>query len=154
MLFRSDKIGAAADNAKSATGKVDAASDDVKVATAQVRDLVVANRPNIDGTIEQLRQSAGRLNLAMEDIRRNPWKLLSRNVESDAYTQNIYDASLAFADGARALAQTSATLNALAAQPNVDAEQVRKSTETIAQLVTEMSKLEQALYNAMKARPK
>lgn len=149
-----DKIDASADSVKSATAKVDTAADDVKVVTTNVRDLVVANRPNIDGTLEQLRQSAGRLNLAMEDIRRNPWKLLSRNVESDAYTQNIYDASLAFADGARALAQTSATLNALAAQPGVDPEAVRKQTETVTQLVTEMSKLEQALYAAMKNRPK
>ena len=134
--------------------KVDAAADDVKVATANVRDIVVANRPNIDGTLQQLRESAGRLNLAMEDVRRNPWKLLSRNVESDAYTQNIYDASLSFADGARSLAQSSATLNALASQPNVDRESVRRQTEKLNQLVTEMTKLEQALYEAMKQRPR
>ncbi len=148
-----DKIDNSATNVQTASGKVKSAADDVKVVTGDIREIVVANRPNIDGTIEQLRQSAGRLNLAMEDIRRNPWKLLSRNVESDAYTQNIYDASLAFADGARALAQTSATLHALASQPGVSPDEVRKSTEKITRLVTEMSKLEQALYDAMKARP-
>ena len=137
----------------SAAPKVDAAAGDIKTITGNVRDIVVANRPSIDQTIEQLRQASGRLNLAMEDVRRNPWKLLNRNIEADAYTQNIYDASMAFADGARSLAGASASFQALAAAPGADREALRKSTEKLTQLVTEMSKLEQALYDAMKNHP-
>ncbi len=159
-----DKIDNASTNVESASRtvkstlasvgpKVDAAADDIKATTGNVREIVVANRPSIDQIIEQLRQASGRLNLAMEDVRRNPWKLLSRNIEADAYTQNIYDASMAFADGARSLAGASATLNALARSPGADKEEVRKSTEKITQLVTEMTKLQQALYEAMKNHP-
>jgi ABC-type transporter Mla subunit MlaD len=142
-----DKINDSATNVKSA-------STDVKTTTVQVKEIVVANRPNIDGTIEELRQAAARLNLTMEDLRRNPWKLLNRNIEADAYTQNIYDASMSFAEGARALSQASATLQALTAQPGADPEKVKEATDRVNKLVKEMSNLQQLLYDAMKHRVK
>jgi methyl-accepting chemotaxis protein len=156
-----DKVNDSATNVKTTTVDVKAAAVDVRAAAVdvkatakEVRELVVDNRQNIDGTIEELRQAAARLNLGMEDIRRNPWKLLTRNIEADAYTQNIYDASMEFAEGARTLSLASANLRAMASQPNADPEKVKKATEEISRLVAEMSKLQARLYEAMKARPR
>jgi ABC-type transporter Mla subunit MlaD len=149
-----DKLNDAASNVKTASANVRDASVDAKATTAEARQVVVGNRANIDGAIEEIRQSAARLNLAMEDIRRNPWKLLNRNIEADAYTQNIYDASMSFAEGARALSQSSATLQALLAKSDADPEQLKETTDKINELVGEMTKLEALLYEALKNRPR
>jgi len=129
------------------------ATQDARDIVKDAKDVVVANRANVDGTIEELRQSAARLNLAMEDIRRNPWKLLTRNIEADAYTQNIYDAAMSFAEGARALSMTSANLENLLARKDADPRLLRETSDKLNKLVDEMAKLEKLLYEAMKKRP-
>ena len=134
-------------------GPVGKILENTREATQEARDIVVANRPDIDRTVEEMRQTAARLNLAMEDIRRNPWKLLTRNIEADAYTQNIYDAAMSFAEGARALSMTSANLEALMARKDTDPKLVRETADKVNQLVAEMAKLEKLLYEAMKKRP-
>lgn len=149
-----DKLNEAATEVRTASGNVSTASADVRTSAAEAREIIVANRPNIDGTIDEMRQAAARINLGMEDIRRNPWKLLSRNIEADAYTQNIYDATMSFAAGARALSQASANLEASMSRQPRDPEAIKESTEKINRLVDEMTKLEQLLFEAMKQRPK
>ena len=113
----------------------------------------MANRPNIDGTIEEMRQIAARLNLAMEDIRRNPWKLLNRNIDADAYTQNIYDAALSFAEGARALSMASANLESVLSRKDAPKALVKQASDNVNRLVNQMARLEKLLYEAMKKRP-
>jgi ABC-type transporter Mla subunit MlaD len=140
--------------------KIDATVTDVHETVAEARktvadadEILVANRDNIDGTIEELRQGSARLNIAMEDIRRNPWKLLNRNIQADAYTQNIYDASMSFAEGARALSIASGNFQAMLARPDTKEQDVKAAAEKINALVGEMAKLQQLLYEAMKAHP-
>jgi ABC-type transporter Mla subunit MlaD len=142
------------DKLDQAAGDVRVASADVRATTDQARELVVANRPDIDATIDEIRQGAARLNLGMEDIRRNPWKLLSRNIEADPYTQNIYDASMSFAEGARALSIASANLSQLLSRDEIDESTVKESAERINRLLDEMANLEKLLFEAMKSRPK
>lgn len=141
-----DKIDEAVTDARDAV-------KDARKTMASAREVIVDNRANIDGTIEELRQAAARLNLGMEDIRRNPWKLLTRNIEADAYTQNIYDSAMCFAEGARALSHASANMEALLSRPETDPADIKRNAEKINQLVTEMAKLEKLLYEAMKKRP-
>jgi len=148
-----DKLDVAADDVRVATADARAATGDARQVASEARELVVANRPNIDGTIEEMRQMAARLNLAMEDIRRNPWKLLNRNIDADAYTQNIYDAALSFAEGARALSMASANLESLLSRKDADPRLVRESADNVNKLVTQMARLEKLLYEAMKKRP-
>jgi len=140
--------------------KVDATVTDVRDAVADARktvadadEIIIANRDNIDGTIEELRQGSARLNIAMEDIRRNPWKLLNRNIQADAYTQNIYDASMSFAEGARALTIASGNFQAMLSRPETKGEDIKTAAEKINALVGEMAKLQTLLYEAMKAHP-
>jgi len=148
------KLGPILDKLDAAAVNIRTASDDVKVTTAQVKEMVIANRPNIDGTMEEMRQAAARLNLGMEDIRRNPWKLLTRNIEADAYTQNIYDATMRFAEGARALSQAAATLHALQSQPTATPDAVDRAKERLKKLAEEMPKLEAMLFEALQRRPR
>jgi ABC-type transporter Mla subunit MlaD len=133
---------------------VDGTISEARKTVTDAHEVIIANRPNIDGTIEELRQGSARLNLAMEDIRRNPWKLLNRNIQADAYTQNIYDASMSFAEGARALTIASANFQAMLSRPETEEKDIREAAEKINKLVSEMSKLEELLYEAMKNRPK
>jgi len=156
-----DKIDNAVTNVRTASVDVREAATDVRAGASEARktitdahEVIIANRPNIDGTIEELRQGSARLNLAMEDIRRNPWKLLNRNIQADAYTQNIYDASMSFAEGARTLSIASGNLQAMLSRPETEEKDIKEAADKINKLVSEMSKLEQLLYEAMKNRPK
>ena len=144
----------ASGNMKTATGNVAAASEDVKRTTAEVRETVIANRPHVDGMMEESHQAAARLNIGMEDIRRNPWKLLTRNIEADAYTQNIYDATLRFAEGARSLALASQSLNALQTQPDASPEAVQRAKDNLKKLAEDMPRLEAMLFEALQKRPR
>ena len=53
------------------------------------------------------------LNAAAKEIRRNPWRLLAKPSEKEERTQNIYDATRAFAEGAEQLDDALVRLKAL-----------------------------------------
>ena len=149
-----ENIKTASGSMKKASGNVETASEDVKKLSFEAKEMVVANRPHVDGMMEESHQAAARLNLGMEDIRRNPWKLLTRNIEADAYTQNIYDATMRYAEGARSLALASASLNALQSQPNASPEAVTRAKDKLKKLADNMPKLEAMLFDALAKRPK
>jgi len=148
------KVEAAVDNVQTASANIVTASADVKRTTAEVKEMVLANRPHIDGMLEESHQAAARLNLGMEDIRRNPWKLLTRNIEADAYTQNIYDATMRFAEGAHSLSVASETLHALQAQPGASDEALARAKKHVKALAEKMPQLEAALFEALQKRPR
>ncbi|KKL53552.1 hypothetical protein LCGC14_2274310, partial [marine sediment metagenome] len=61
---------------------------------------VVLNHAKIDETMTSLKAMALNLEAAAKEIRRNPWRLLARPDETQTASENIYDASRSFAEGA------------------------------------------------------
>ena len=129
-------------------------SKDLKATSKGMNAVVVGNRRNVDLIIENMRQASARLSIGIEDLRRNPWKLLTRNIEADAYTQNIYDAARGFSTGAVALSQTSASLESILAQGGTGVAQIKDAAAKLDKLIGDMQKLETELYEALKNRPK
>jgi len=68
--------------------------------TARDGDIVVLNHAKIDETMTSLKAMALNLEAAAKEIRRNPWRLLARPDETQTASENIYDASRSFAEGA------------------------------------------------------
>ena len=134
--------------------KLGAAAAKLQTASEGVSAVVVGNRRNVDLIIENMRQASARLSIGIEDLRRNPWKLLTRNIEADAYTQNIYDAARGFSTGAVALSQTSASLESILAQGGTGVAQIKDAAAKLDKLISDMQKLETELYEALRNRPK
>lgn len=130
--------------------KVMASADNVQQVTADARQRMLGNRERLDQIIENFRDASARLNLGMEDIRRNPWKLLSRNINADPQTQNIYDAALAFSDAARSLAQASSDLKTMAQTGNVDRKTVEDAGREVGKLVENLGEIENEFYRSLK----
>jgi ABC-type transporter Mla subunit MlaD len=151
-----DKVKAAAADAAEALAAVKpkaiASADNIEKTTASVRDVFQRNHPKIDQTLENLRDASARLNLGIENIRRNPWKLLDRNINADPKTQNVYDAALAFSDAARSLSQAASDLKTLS-QSGANPQAVEKATQELDKLVANLALIEQQLYTAFRASP-
>jgi len=137
---------AAAENAQQATS-------DLRKTSSTALGIVAQNHHRADQILENLRNASARLNIGIEDIRRNPWKLLDRNINADPRTQNIYDSALAFSEAARALSQAAADLKALAESEHADPEVVKKASEELDKLVGNLSSIEKQLYLIYKAPP-
>jgi ABC-type transporter Mla subunit MlaD len=132
--------------------KVNAALDNFVAMSKDARSTLAANRGRIDEIVEQFRESAARLNIGIEDLRRNPWKLLTRNIEADPYSQNLYDAARDFADGAQALSRASEDLRNILAAEGPAAPDVKQLSARLADMVANMKKLEEMLYEAMRKK--
>lgn len=129
------------------------ASIDIRQISSDLRGTVAQNRSRIDQMLENFRDASARLNIGIEDIRRNPWKLLDRNINADPRTQNVYDAALAFSDAARSLAGASSDLRALTQSGTASPEAVQKASEELSKLVENLSLMEKELYRLYKQSP-
>jgi ABC-type transporter Mla subunit MlaD len=134
--------------------KLEVAAEKLRDASDGVNSVVIGNRRNVDLMIENMRQASARLNIGIEDLRRNPWKLLTRNIEADPYTQNIYDAARSFSEGAVALSETSSSLESILSQGGTGVSQIKDAATKLDQLISDMQKLETRLYEALKNKPK
>ena len=132
---------------------IEKATENVKETTAKTLLLVTQNRERIDKLLENFRDASARLNLGMEDIRRNPWKLLTRNINADPRTQNVYDAALAFSDAARALSQATSDLKTLTATGAAEPATVQEATNELNKLVENLRLIERELYRLFKTHP-
>ena len=80
---------------------------------AEAEKALVLNRPNIDKTLDNLRQVSATLKAAGAEIRRSPWKILYEPKKEDLEKQVLYDTVRAFVSGAEHLDQAIAKLKAL-----------------------------------------
>jgi ABC-type transporter Mla subunit MlaD len=86
---------------------------DVRAAASTARDVVVANRDNIQTALDDFQAVGENLSAAAREIRRNPWRLMQKPTDKDVRTQNLYDAIRAYSDAASKLEGTLAKLSAL-----------------------------------------
>jgi ABC-type transporter Mla subunit MlaD len=86
---------------------------DIKQITSDLREGMTFNKPAIDQTIANVKQTSDHLKAASKDLRRNPWRLLYRPTDKETDELNVFDAARAFADAATELDDASARLEAL-----------------------------------------
>ena len=85
----------------------------IRVLTAKAKDVIVLNSDHIDEMILNFKMMSANLNAAAKEIRRNPWRLLDKPSARQTRSQDIYDASRAFSEGAAQLDDALTRLMAL-----------------------------------------
>ncbi len=98
---------------RSASSVIVQAVGELRGVTSQAKDMLVLNREHIDHFILNLENTSANLAAAAQEIRRNPWRLLERPSPTEVRTQNIYDATRAFTEGASQLETAVSQLTAL-----------------------------------------
>jgi len=117
-----------------------------------LNQLITTNRPRVGATLEDLRRTAANIRMTVEDLRRNPWKLVLRPLGSDAYTQNIYDTARSLVLSAGELARTAEQLERLSLEEPSAAEQARidATLEDLRQRLERSAALQEELWGTLK----
>lgn len=118
--------------------------------------LLAENRSRIDASLEDLRRASATVRAAVEDLRRNPWKLAFRPLSEDAYTQNLYDTARELVLSAAELAYTAEQLERLRGEtPSASAQaRLAESLESVRAALERSAALQEELWRALKARPR
>ncbi|HUW81408.1 MAG TPA: hypothetical protein VMZ31_01280 [Phycisphaerae bacterium] len=129
---------------------------DVNAITEDVRQLLVVNKPAVERTLVNLKETSSHLKAAAKDLRRNPWRLLYQPSEKEVREMNVFDAARAFADAATRLDDSSARLEALiedypTTRPADDAD-LRALQDELKATFDKFSQAEAALWNMLKLR--
>ncbi len=119
----------------------------------EANQIVVLNRENIDGIIDDMAQVAGNLKATSKEVRRNPWRLIHKPSDKEIRTQDIYDAARAFSQGASEFERATSKLKTILKQhpdgvdpDDPDIEKIRKQVE---ESFRRYMKLEQQLWNEL-----
>jgi hypothetical protein len=101
--------------AKSGT-LLDTANDgmvDMRKAAKEIAALTVSQRPLIKRTLANLLLASEQLKLATIEVRRAPWRLLSKPGTAELETDNLYDSARSFAQGAASVEAAIASIQSL-----------------------------------------
>jgi ABC-type transporter Mla subunit MlaD len=127
---------------------------DVNAITADVRELLAVNKPAVERTLVNFKETSGHLKAAAKDLRRNPWRLLYQPSDKETREMNVFDAARAFADAATRLDDASVRLEALIAEyPTTrpaDAAELRALQDELQATFEKFSQAEAALWNMLK----
>ena len=128
-------------------------ANDFSDVSGQTRQIVVMNRDNIDEIIDNMTSVSTNLKATAKEVRRNPWRLLYKPEKEELRSQNIYDATRAFAAGAEQLDQSLAKLNALSkASPQgvtLNDPEMVKVRQQILDTFSKFNKAEEALWKEL-----
>jgi len=86
-----EELGGAAADIKAFTENLQEIGDRAKGFVAQAADLLSDNRADLHEAVVLLKESAAELQLGLEEIRRNPWKLVHKPGEAAVELRNFYD---------------------------------------------------------------
>jgi len=116
-------------------------------------ELLATNRARIADTLADLRQTAATVRVTVEDLQRNPWKLVVRPLKVDTYSQNLYDTARALVLSSGELRRAAEELERLRAGARSAEEQAQ--TEATLQAIREQlersAALEEQLWERLKA---
>lgn len=130
-----------------------AAVDDFKAASAQVRQLLVGQRPVMERTLANAQLTSDQLKLAAIEVRRSPWRLLYEPDEKELDSDNIYDAARSFALAAGVLDATTQSLQAIVNDDATDAHELQRMVEHLDAIFSKFKQTETAFWNAVKVNP-
>ena len=129
---------------------------DINQITADTRQIITLNKPAIERTLANIKQTSDHLKAASKDLRRNPWRLLYQPSEKETRELNIFDAARAYADAATQLDDASSRLEALAkaSQPGIapDDPDLLDVRRQLKESFEKFSQVESALWSILKLR--
>lgn len=116
-------------------------------------ELLADNRTGIAETIADLRETARTVRVTVEDLRRNPWKLVVRPLKEDVYTQNLYDTARALVAASGELARAAEELETLRTGVRSAADQARleAALQAIREELDRDAALQEELWQRLKA---
>ncbi|MBI4582424.1 MAG: hypothetical protein HY717_00125 [Planctomycetes bacterium] len=124
-------------------------------ASKELETLLARNRGNLNGILDDLRETANNAANLTAEIRRRPWKLLYNPSASEVEVFDLYDSAWAYNLAASSLNRSVQELSALAASKNTDEETQKLIQKLIANLEAGLKRLreaEEAFYNLLKER--
>ncbi len=86
---------------------------DLQKTASTVSGMLAVNRVSVEEMVMNLKSMSANLNAAAKEIRRNPWRLLEKPSDKEIRSQNLYDATRAFSEGAGELDDAVGRLSAL-----------------------------------------
>lgn len=126
---------------------------DINVITGQAREVVVLSSAQIDGMVENLKQTSDHLKAAAREIRRSPWRLLYRPTDEELKEAEISSAARSFSDAAAELDDAVTRLKALmdtgGDQARIDRETLTKILEALNVTFDRFKEAENALWNEL-----
>ena len=130
-----NELGEAVGGIKAFTAQLEGVGERAAAFVEQAEKLLSENRVDLHEAAVLLKESAAELRLGLEEIRRNPWKLVHRPGEADVALRNFYESVRALNRVTRSVRESVAALENAEGE---DAEALRE------QLRKELADLEQA----------
>ncbi len=129
------------------------AADHLAQLSQRLDALVADGQPRVEATLEDLRQTAATVRVTVEDLRRNPWKLVLRPLGEDAYTQNLFDTARELVLTTAELARTAEHLDRLRTLDLSEADDARVAAalESVAARLARSAALQEELWEALKS---
>jgi ABC-type transporter Mla subunit MlaD len=127
----------------------------LSTASRRIETLLQVNGTRIDAIFEDLRHTAATVRTTVDDLERNPWKLVARPLKKDDYTQNLYDTARSLVMSTRELVRVAEELDRLKAEyPSAEQERLEKALQAVRQELDRSAELQEQLWRALKAGPK
>ena len=157
------KLKGSADGLQDVTGKLQAFLDEHGVEVTDtvanfrqlsqdLSELVADNRTRITETLADLRETAATVRATVEDLRRNPWKLVVRPLKEDVYTQNLYDTARALVESSGELARAAEELETLrtGARSAEDQTRMEATLQAVREELARSAALQEELWQRLK----
>ena len=132
-----------------AVAKADAALSNVEATTKRLNVLVRGQGPVLERAIANAQLVTAQLKLAAIEIRRSPWRLLYKPDDKELETDNLYDAARSFALAAGTLDAAAESLRAVTGQPEVEADEIDRMVEHLAELFERFESAERQFWQAL-----
>ena len=123
---------------------------DGKDVSASLKGLIAGNRGKINQIVDRLQKTSSTLELAAQEIRRSPWRLLYQPDGERRESLDLYDTARRFAEGANALEDASVALRDAAADPNTPTEDLEKLLSDVEKQFDEFEAMQSALYKQLR----
>ena len=124
-----------------------AAMNDVRLIADTGRDLVDGQRPILERTFANLHLSSEQIKLAAIEVRRAPWKLMSKPDRTQLETDNLYDSARSFSQAASSVEAAIASIRHLA-QVNPDAfSRLQPQLDRLEQIESRFEEAEQRFWH-------
>ncbi len=145
-----DRLVRVLEASESAAGDIRGVAEDARGATTDVRRLIAGNRGRVNQIVERLGDTARSLDLASQEIRRSPWRLLYRPSGRQRDSLDLYAAARQFAEGANALQDAAVALEGATADAGTDPARVAEILEELSATFERFQVIERELFEELR----
>jgi ABC-type transporter Mla subunit MlaD len=130
--------------------------DDVSKITGAGREVIVSNKDTLNKTVANLKQTSDYLKAGIQDLARNPWRLLYKPADKESRELKVFDAARSFADAAAQLDDATMRLkgivDARGGELRSDDKELISIRDALQHSVEQFGQAEQALWKQLDVR--